>query len=68
MYFLTGNRIEWDVFKGDLTGLMYAEVELSSAPEAKKFKAPEWFSRELTEEAGHSNADLAFYNRDNHCS
>jgi len=51
-----------------LTGLMYAEVEFSSASEAKKFKAPEWFSRELTEEAGHSNADLAFYNRDNHCS
>lgn len=61
-------RIEWDVFKGDLTGLMYAEVEFSSAPEAEEFKAPEWFSRELTEEAGHSNADLAFYNRDNHCS
>ncbi len=62
------HRIEWDVFKEDLTGLMYAEVEFSSTPEAEEFKAPEWFSRELTEEAGHSNADLAFYNRENNFS
>ena len=62
------HRIEWDVFKGDLTGLMYAEVEFSSTPEAEEFKAPEWFSRELTEEAGHSNADLAFHNRKNNFS
>ena len=60
--------VELDIFQGELEGLCYAEVEFSSAPEAEKFKAPEWFSRELTEEAGHSNADLAFYNRDNHCS
>ena len=62
------HRIEWDIFKGDLTGLMYAEVEFSSTPEAEEFKAPEWFSRELTEEAGHSNADLAFHNRENNFS
>ena len=61
-------RIEWDIFKGDLTGLMYAEVEFSSTPEAEEFKVPEWFSRELTEEAGHSNADLAFHNRENNFS
>lgn len=52
--------IEWDVFKGDLEGLMYAEVEFPSKEEAMRFQAPEWFSRELSEETGHSNADLAF--------
>lgn len=38
---------------------MYAEVEFSSVEEAEAFQAPAWFGRELTEEAGHSNADLA---------
>ena len=52
--------IEWDVFKGDLEGLMYAEVEFPSKEEAMRFQAPEWFSRELSGETGHSNADLAF--------
>ena len=52
--------IEWDVFKNALEGLMYAEVEFSSKEEALAFYPPSWFARELTEEAGHSNADLAF--------
>ena len=54
------HRIEWDVFKNVLEGLMYAEVEFSSKEEALAFYPPSWFARELTEEAGHSNADLAF--------
>lgn len=52
--------IEWDVFKNALEGLMYAEVEFSSKEEALAFYPPFWFSRELTGEAGYSNADLAF--------
>ena len=52
--------IEWDIFKNALQGLMYAEVEVSSREEALAFYPPSWFGRELTEEAGHSNADLAF--------
>ena len=52
--------IEWDIFKADLKGLMYAEVEFPSGEEALAFHPPAWFSRELTGEAGYSNADLAF--------
>lgn len=51
--------IEWDIFQGEYRGLMYAEVEFSSVEEAEAFQAPAWFGRELTEEAGYSNADLA---------
>ena len=55
-------KIELDIFKGKLEGLIYAEVEFPSKEEAEKFSAPEWFNRELTEEPGNSNADLALRN------
>lgn len=55
-------KIELDIFKGKLEGLIYAEVEFPSKEEAENFSAPEWFNRELTEESGNSNADLAFRN------
>ena len=55
-------KIELDIFKGKLEGLIYAEVEFSSKEEAENFSAPEWFNRELTEEPGNSNADLALRN------
>ena len=55
-------KIELDIFKGKLEGLIYAEVEFPSKEEAENFAAPEWFNRELTEEPGNSNADLAFRN------
>lgn len=55
-------KIELDIFKGKLEGLIYAEVEFPSKEEAENFSAPESFNRELTEEPGNSNADLAFRN------
>ena len=55
-------KIELDIFKGKLEGLIYAEVEFPSKEEAENFSAPEWFNRELTEEPGNSNADLALRN------
>ena len=55
-------KIELDIFKGKLEGLIYAEVEFPSKEEAENFSAPEWFNRELTEEPGNSNADLTFRN------
>ena len=56
------NDINLDIFKGKLEGLIYAEVEFPSKEEAENFSAPEWFNRELTEEPGNSNADLALRN------
>ena len=55
-------KIELDIFKGKLEGLIYAEVEFPSKEEAENFSAQEWFNRELTEEPGNSNADLALRN------
>ena len=55
-------KIELDIFKGKLEGLIYAEVEFPSKEEAENFSAPEWFNRELTEEPGNSNADMALRN------
>jgi hypothetical protein len=55
-------KIELDIFKGKLEGLIYAEVEFPSKEEAENFSTPEWFNRELTEEPGNSNADLALRN------
>ena len=52
--------VELDVFHGELEGLCYAEVEFSSLEEAKTFQPLDWFSEELTEERGYSNAELSF--------
>ena len=52
--------VEFDVFHGELEGLCYAEVEFSSLEEAKTFQPLDWFSEELTEERGYSNAELSF--------
>ena len=52
--------VELDVFQGELEGLCYAEVEFSSLDEAKTFQPLDWFSEELTEERGYSNAELSF--------
>ena len=52
--------VELDVFHGELEGLCYAEVEFSSLEEAKNFQPLDWFSEELTEERGYSNAELSF--------
>ena len=52
--------VELDVFHGELEGLCYAEVEFSSLDEAKTFQPLDWFSEELTEERGYSNAELSF--------
>ena len=52
--------IELDIFSGIYKGLIYAEVEFDSIKEAKKFKAPDWFGKELTGDKNSTNAALAF--------
>ena len=52
--------VELDIFQGELEGLCYAEVEFSSEEEALSFQPLDWFSEELTEERGYSNAELSF--------
>lgn len=51
---------ELDVFKGELEGLIVAEVEFSCEEEAEKFAPPEWFGKEVTTDPKFTNAQLAF--------
>lgn len=40
--------IELDVFEGDLSPLILAEVEFDSEQEANSFIAPDWFAEDVT--------------------
>ncbi len=51
------------MFHGDLDGLVLVEVEFESDDEMAAFVAPAWFGREVTEEAGYTNASLAVNGR-----
>jgi adenylate cyclase len=50
---------EVDVYAGDLEGLCTVEVEFADLSDAQGFVAPDWFGRELTDEPGWTNAELA---------
>lgn len=51
--------IELDVYSGSLSGLMVAEVEFKSEEDSKRFKAPGWLRREITEDERYKNKNLA---------
>lgn len=48
---------EIDVFEGDNTGLVVAEIELEH--EAEEFHLPEWAGEEVTDDGRYSNASLS---------
>jgi adenylate cyclase len=48
-----------DEFLGELSGLVMAEVEFSSEPEASAYVAPRWFGPEVTGVKSYSNKRLA---------
>lgn len=51
--------IELDVYEGDLTGLVSAEVEFLDKAEASHFIAPDWFGLEVTADKAFKNQSLA---------
>jgi len=51
--------IELDVFEGDLSPLIMAEVEFESLEEAKAFIAPDWFDIDVTEDKRYHNSNLS---------
>lgn len=53
------NVIEFDIYEGDLAGLMTAEVEFTSEAAADSFKAPEWFAVDVTSDKTFKNQQLA---------
>lgn len=58
-----GKVFEFDIYKGNLNGLIVAEVEFKTKKEALNFKLPDWFKvvveREVTEDNNYSNFNLA---------
>lgn len=51
--------IEVDRYADRLAALIVAEVEFQSLDDAKAFRPPAWFSREVTGDRRYSNAELA---------
>jgi len=62
-----GQTIELDIYKGELEGLVVAEVEFKNTDEAdaiaqsQSFNKPDWFGKELTEDKRYKNQALAVY-------
>jgi CYTH domain-containing protein len=51
--------IEVDIYRGDHSGLVVAEVEFPNHTARRKFKPPGWFGREVTGNKRYSNIRLA---------
>ena len=53
--------IELDIFEGELSPLIAAEIEFPSIEEANDFKAPEWFGEEVTYDGRYQNSHMSRY-------
>lgn len=49
----------FDIFHGDLDGLVYMEVEFNSESDAKNFKEPDWVVKDITDDRRYKNQSLA---------
>lgn len=58
-----GAKIELDVYKGPLAGLVTAEVEFKSPDDSTRFQAPTWFGSEVTTAPEYKNQSLALKGR-----
>jgi len=58
-----GLTIEVDVYSGQLTGLVVAEVEFDDPWGAESFVAPYWFGLDVTADDGYKNRSLALHGR-----
>jgi adenylate cyclase len=52
-------KIEVDVYRGELEGLMVAEIEFPSEEEARAFDPPHWLGEEVTGDHRYLNETLA---------
>lgn len=56
-----GQVIAIDIFKGDLDGLAYMEIEFASKEEAYNYKTPDWVIEDVTSDVRYKNSYLARY-------
>ena len=54
-----GHTIELDVYEGDHSGLVTAEVEFGSLRDSRKFKRPDWLGPEITHDERYKKRSLA---------
>lgn len=51
--------IELDIYEGDLEGLVSAEIEFEDVHAAEEFEPPVWLRKDVTQESGFKNQNLA---------
>jgi len=56
-----GIIVALDIFKNELAGLAYMEIEFESEKEAEKYKEPDWVIRNVTDDVRYKNGHLARY-------
>lgn len=62
LFALTGGlTAELDVYVGALAGLRVVEVEFASEEDAERFRVPDWFGREVTNDQRYRNRELALH-------
>jgi adenylate cyclase len=54
-----GQKIELKVFRGNLEGLVLAEIEFPSRQKSREFEPPNWLGEEVTEDSRYKNQNLA---------
>ena len=57
----SGMKIELDIYREILEGLIVAEVEFDSIELANAFIPPSWFGKEVTEDERYKNRNLVIY-------
>jgi len=55
----SGRTIEMDIYKAPHRGLITADIEFNSRQQARRFRPPPWFGREITGDPRYSNQRLA---------
>ena len=56
-----GNLYAIDIFKGDLEGLAYMEIEFENKELADNFETPDWVIKDVTSDIRYKNGYLARY-------
>jgi adenylate cyclase len=54
-----GQKIELNEFRGNLEGLVLAEIEFPSRQKSREFEPPNWLGEEVTEDSRYKNQNLA---------
>jgi adenylate cyclase len=52
-------KIELNVFRGNLEGLVLAEIEFPSREKSGRFEPPDWLGEEVTQDRRYKNQNLA---------